>query len=182
MGRILQVFSGNDGLLRVINVKTSSGILKRAITKIVPWPIPDDPAASRCEFTIRESDEGVVDVDSSVGSVSEYQLNSSEFSRPRLKRSQGFRSSESSEKQVEKTTVAGNKSGRREQWSCKRKQTSGPNESSLGLRQHAHKKRPPEVRKFKKEASLYHYGITKTGKKDSLTIREGCRHPSHRTN
>ncbi|GFV02818.1 retrovirus-related Pol polyprotein from transposon TNT 1-94 [Trichonephila clavipes] len=45
MGRILVVFSGNDGLVRVVNVKTSTGILKRAITKVVPLPIPDDPAA-----------------------------------------------------------------------------------------------------------------------------------------
>ncbi|GFY40565.1 integrase catalytic domain-containing protein [Trichonephila inaurata madagascariensis] len=44
MGRILEVFPGSDGLVRVVNVKTSSGILKRAITKVVPLPIPDDPA------------------------------------------------------------------------------------------------------------------------------------------
>ncbi|GFT31801.1 hypothetical protein TNCV_3081041 [Trichonephila clavipes] len=68
----------------------------------------------------RKSDEGVVDMDSSVSSGSEYQSNSLEFffSRPRLDPSQGFRSSELSEKQVEKrekTNVSGNKSGRREQ-------------------------------------------------------------------
>ncbi|GFV19467.1 hypothetical protein TNCV_3663991 [Trichonephila clavipes] len=33
MGRILEVFPGSDGLVRVVNVKTSTGILKRAITK-----------------------------------------------------------------------------------------------------------------------------------------------------
>ncbi|GFY73781.1 integrase catalytic domain-containing protein [Trichonephila inaurata madagascariensis] len=42
MGRILQVFPYN-GLVRVVNVKTSSSILKRAITSTLP--IPDDPAA-----------------------------------------------------------------------------------------------------------------------------------------
>ncbi|GFW64709.1 integrase catalytic domain-containing protein [Trichonephila clavipes] len=44
MGRILEAFPGSDGLARVVNVKTSTGILKRAITKVVPLPIPDDPA------------------------------------------------------------------------------------------------------------------------------------------
>ncbi|GFY72583.1 integrase catalytic domain-containing protein [Trichonephila inaurata madagascariensis] len=42
---ILQVFPGNEGLVTVVYVKTSSGILKRAITKVVLLPIPDDPAA-----------------------------------------------------------------------------------------------------------------------------------------
>ncbi|GFW66135.1 histone-lysine N-methyltransferase SETMAR [Trichonephila clavipes] len=46
MGRILEVFPGSDGLVRVVNVKTSTGILKRAITKVVPLPIPVDPATS----------------------------------------------------------------------------------------------------------------------------------------
>ncbi|GFX98599.1 integrase catalytic domain-containing protein [Trichonephila clavipes] len=44
MGRILVVFPGSDGLVREVNVKTSTGILKRAITKVVPLPIPVDPA------------------------------------------------------------------------------------------------------------------------------------------
>ncbi|GFY71790.1 integrase catalytic domain-containing protein [Trichonephila inaurata madagascariensis] len=44
MRRILEIFPGSDGLVRVVNVKTSSGILKRTITKVVPLPIPDDPA------------------------------------------------------------------------------------------------------------------------------------------
>ncbi|GFR10933.1 integrase catalytic domain-containing protein [Trichonephila clavata] len=46
MGRILEVFPGNDGLVRVVEVKTSSGIFRRTIQKIVPLPIPDDPAAA----------------------------------------------------------------------------------------------------------------------------------------
>ncbi|GFV97774.1 integrase catalytic domain-containing protein [Trichonephila clavipes] len=45
MGRILEVFPGSDGLVRVVNVKTSTVILKRAITKVVPLPIPVDPAS-----------------------------------------------------------------------------------------------------------------------------------------
>ncbi|GFW27869.1 integrase catalytic domain-containing protein [Trichonephila clavipes] len=44
MGRILEVFPGSDGLVRVVNLKTSTAILKRAITKVVPFPIPVDPA------------------------------------------------------------------------------------------------------------------------------------------
>ncbi|GFT14719.1 integrase catalytic domain-containing protein [Trichonephila clavipes] len=44
MGRILEVLPGSDGLVRVVNVKTSTGILKRAITKVVPLPILVDPA------------------------------------------------------------------------------------------------------------------------------------------
>ncbi|GFV24091.1 hypothetical protein TNCV_791401 [Trichonephila clavipes] len=43
-GVFLKVFPGSDGLVRVVNVKTSTGILKRAITKVVPLPIPVDPA------------------------------------------------------------------------------------------------------------------------------------------
>ncbi|GFY01113.1 uncharacterized protein TNCV_5075801 [Trichonephila clavipes] len=100
----------------------------------------------------RKSDESVVDRDRSISKGSEYQSNSLEFSRPRLDRSQGFRSSKSSKKQVkkrEKPSVADNKSGRREQWASKRKRTSGSNESSVGLRQRTYKKRTPEVRRFK---------------------------------
>ncbi|GFW12599.1 hypothetical protein TNCV_818511 [Trichonephila clavipes] len=68
-------------------------------------------------------------------------------------RSQGFRSSESSEKHVEKrkkTSVAGNKSRRREQWVYKLKRTSSSNESSVGLRQQTYKKRTPVVRRLKR--------------------------------
>ncbi|GFY13645.1 hypothetical protein TNCV_4960151 [Trichonephila clavipes] len=42
MGCILEVSPGSDGVVRVVNVKTLTGIL--AITKVVPLPIPDDPA------------------------------------------------------------------------------------------------------------------------------------------
>ncbi|GFV35340.1 hypothetical protein TNCV_3203721 [Trichonephila clavipes] len=101
----------------------------------------------------KKSAEGVVGVDSSVSSRSEYQSNSWEFSRPRLDRSQGLRSSESSENRVEKrkkTRVAGNKSGKREQWLRKRKRTRGSNESSTGSKQPVYNKRPPEVRRCKR--------------------------------
>ncbi|GFS78975.1 uncharacterized protein TNCV_4342091 [Trichonephila clavipes] len=96
----------------------------------------------------RKSDEGVVEVDSSVSSGSEYQSNSLEENRPKLNRSQGFRSSESGERQVEqgeKTSLEGNKSGRREQQVNKRKRSSGFNESSIGLRQQQYKTKCDEV-------------------------------------
>ncbi|GFR24875.1 hypothetical protein TNCT_411221 [Trichonephila clavata] len=38
-------FPGNDGLVRVVEVKTSSGILRQAINKVVSLPISDDLAA-----------------------------------------------------------------------------------------------------------------------------------------
>ncbi|GFS56092.1 hypothetical protein TNCV_1650341 [Trichonephila clavipes] len=45
MGRILEVIvPGSDGLVREVNVKTTTGILKRVIIKVVPLPIPFDPA------------------------------------------------------------------------------------------------------------------------------------------
>ncbi|GFW36819.1 uncharacterized protein TNCV_4348601 [Trichonephila clavipes] len=49
----------------------------------------------------RKNDERVVDVESSVSSVSEYQSSSLEENRPRLDLSQGYRNSEFAERQVE---------------------------------------------------------------------------------
>ncbi|GFY39452.1 hypothetical protein TNIN_80101 [Trichonephila inaurata madagascariensis] len=40
MKSILEVFLGSDDLVRVVKIKTSSGILK----ELSPLPIPDDPA------------------------------------------------------------------------------------------------------------------------------------------
>ncbi|GFT28155.1 uncharacterized protein TNCV_645281 [Trichonephila clavipes] len=97
---------------------------------------------------------GMVDADSSISRRSEYQSNSSEWSRSRLDQSQVFRSSESGERQVEKrkkTSVARNKSGRREQWVNKRKRTSGSNESPIGLGQQQYIKRIQEVRRCKRK-------------------------------
>ncbi|GFR00884.1 hypothetical protein TNCT_324311 [Trichonephila clavata] len=42
---ILKVFTGTDGLVRVVEVKTSSGILRRVINKVISMSIPDDSAA-----------------------------------------------------------------------------------------------------------------------------------------
>jgi hypothetical protein len=38
-GRIIEVFPGKDGIVRVVSVKTPNGILKRPICKICPIPI-----------------------------------------------------------------------------------------------------------------------------------------------
>ncbi|XP_050294296.1 uncharacterized protein LOC126734641 [Anthonomus grandis grandis] len=38
-GRVVDLHSGNDGAVRVVSVRTSSGVVKRSITKICPLPI-----------------------------------------------------------------------------------------------------------------------------------------------
>lgn len=45
MGRIVSLHSGEDGLTRVVTLKTKNGLLKRPITKICPMPFceNDDP-------------------------------------------------------------------------------------------------------------------------------------------
>ncbi|GFV93816.1 hypothetical protein TNCV_367151 [Trichonephila clavipes] len=53
MGRILEVFLGSDGLVRVVNVKTSTGILKRAITKKTVFQRPSD---DEIVTSVQESD------------------------------------------------------------------------------------------------------------------------------
>ncbi|GBN05803.1 hypothetical protein AVEN_52412-1 [Araneus ventricosus] len=39
LGRIVDVFYGKDNVVRVVNVKTHSGIYKRSISKIAPLPL-----------------------------------------------------------------------------------------------------------------------------------------------
>lgn len=39
LGRICEVFPGDDGKVRVISVKTNSGTYKRSITRVAPLPI-----------------------------------------------------------------------------------------------------------------------------------------------
>ena len=38
LGRIVEVFSGKDGLVRVVNAKTKNGIYKRPVHKLVLLP------------------------------------------------------------------------------------------------------------------------------------------------
>ncbi len=48
-GRIMEVFTGNDDLVKVIKVKTSSGELVRAIVRLrkLPVDIPVSPSSQR---------------------------------------------------------------------------------------------------------------------------------------
>ncbi|EFA12598.1 hypothetical protein TcasGA2_TC001838 [Tribolium castaneum] len=36
MGSVIEIHPGSDGVVRVVTVKTSSGVLKRPVTKLVP--------------------------------------------------------------------------------------------------------------------------------------------------
>jgi len=51
MGRIVETFPGPDGQIRVVNVRTHNGILKRAIHRLAPLPIDpkDDDATNQQE-------------------------------------------------------------------------------------------------------------------------------------
>lgn len=42
LGRIVEVFPGLDGVVRVANVRTKNGVLKRSITKLSVLPIMGD--------------------------------------------------------------------------------------------------------------------------------------------
>lgn len=42
LGRIEEIYPGQDGAVRVVNVRTSQGIYQRPITKICPLPIEDN--------------------------------------------------------------------------------------------------------------------------------------------
>lgn len=43
LGRVIKVFPGNDGVCRVADVRTATGILRRSFAKICPLPLqPED--------------------------------------------------------------------------------------------------------------------------------------------
>lgn len=42
MGRVIQLLLGDDNLCRVVSVKTSKGVVKRALSKVVSLPIEKD--------------------------------------------------------------------------------------------------------------------------------------------
>ncbi|GFY57089.1 hypothetical protein TNIN_256791 [Trichonephila inaurata madagascariensis] len=89
-----------------------------------------------------------------------------------------------SKKSEKKTSVAVNKSGRREQWVNKRKRTSGSNESSVDLRQLSHKRKHRRS-EDSREVFLLRRREIKTGKGGHLTMtatRESCRRPPRRNN
>ena len=41
LGRIVEIYYGDDKKIRVVKIKTQSGIFKRAISKICLLPMPD---------------------------------------------------------------------------------------------------------------------------------------------
>jgi hypothetical protein len=41
LGRIVEVFNGPDGRVRVVNIKTQKGIFKRAFTKVCVLPLEE---------------------------------------------------------------------------------------------------------------------------------------------
>lgn len=47
LGRIIKIFPGRDGLVRTVEIKTSTGTYTRPITKIGRLPIYDDDQNSR---------------------------------------------------------------------------------------------------------------------------------------
>lgn len=42
LGRILKTYPGDDGMVRVVDVRTSKGVFRRSITKVVPLPFEQD--------------------------------------------------------------------------------------------------------------------------------------------
>lgn len=42
LGRIVQTFPGNDGIVRVVLVKTANGEMRRAVNKVCPLPLDND--------------------------------------------------------------------------------------------------------------------------------------------
>lgn len=42
LGRIVEVHPGQDGLVRVVSIKTQNGIVKRAISQVCVLPLPDE--------------------------------------------------------------------------------------------------------------------------------------------
>jgi hypothetical protein len=41
LGRVIEVYPGEDGLVRVASVKTACGVWRRAISKLCPLPIEE---------------------------------------------------------------------------------------------------------------------------------------------
>ncbi|GFT49093.1 hypothetical protein TNCV_3262011 [Trichonephila clavipes] len=94
---------------------------------------------------LRKSDEGVIEVESSVSSGSEYQASRLEENRPR---SREF--GEQRGEQGKKKNLTGNQSGRKEQPVNKRKRSIGSKESLVGLTKQQHKKSRQEVTGYKR--------------------------------
>lgn len=48
LGRIIQVYPGDDGVVRVVDVKTKNGVLKRPVSKIVPVVLAEGEESLIC--------------------------------------------------------------------------------------------------------------------------------------
>lgn len=59
LGRILTVFPGKDGVPRVASIRTATGVIERAFSKICPLPVPRDHLeASDTSATVTSSHQG----------------------------------------------------------------------------------------------------------------------------
>lgn len=45
LGKILKIYPGSDSVVRVVDVKTSTGIYRRSVSKLAPLPIDDNDEA-----------------------------------------------------------------------------------------------------------------------------------------
>lgn len=59
LGRIIDTYTGDDGFIRVADVKTSSGILKRAIHRLAPLPINTESPGNTSSYDSEEAIENI---------------------------------------------------------------------------------------------------------------------------
>lgn len=70
MGRIVGIHPGRDGQIRVADVKTMTGVFRRAVSKLAPLPIPDAGDSLECSSNRGENvrDEQVAESPNSLAS------------------------------------------------------------------------------------------------------------------
>lgn len=50
LGRVSQVHPGDDGIVRVVTINTANSVLKRAVSKVCPIPMPNEDDVPKCDF------------------------------------------------------------------------------------------------------------------------------------
>jgi len=45
MGRVQEVHSGNDGIVRVATIQSADGLIKRPVVKLAVLPVSNDPSS-----------------------------------------------------------------------------------------------------------------------------------------
>ena len=65
MGRVLRTCPGNDGLIRVVELKTRTGIVKRAIHSIAPLPVQTDDSSESTPVDTSQLSKDKINPDSS---------------------------------------------------------------------------------------------------------------------